>query len=149
MTARSVALAALAPLLAAVPCRAADDGPALFAQHCAACHQADGAGTVGLAPALKGEHWARLGADRAYLPTVLLNGLSGAIKLGSQTFVGSMPALGTQLDDAALASLATHVRRLQGAAADTPFGAQEIQALRQVAGSPPQTRQRRVQLLGN
>ena len=38
---------------------------------------------------------------------------------------------------------------LQGAAADTPFGAQEIQALRQVAGSPPQTRQRRVQLLGN
>ena len=39
----------------------APDGAALFAQHCAACHQPDGAGTVGLAPAIRrvadGEVW--------------------------------------------------------------------------------------------
>ena len=131
-------------LLPAVAAQA--DGAALYAQHCAACHQADGGGTVGLAPAIKGEHWTRLGADRGYLPMVLVHGLSGAIKLGSATFVGSMPAFGGQLDDAALAALATHVRRLQGAA-DAPYAADEVRAERARPGSPPQTRQRRAQIL--
>ena len=125
----------------------AADGTALFAQHCASCHQADGAGTVGLAPPLKGDHWQRLGADRGYLPMVLLHGLSGPIKLGSQTFVGSMPPFGAQLDDDALAAIASHVRLLQGAAGEAPFSADDIKAQRARPGSPPQTRQRRLQLL--
>ncbi len=120
------------------------DGAALFAQHCAACHQADGSGTVGLAPALKGEHWAKLGADRGYLPMLLVHGLSGPIRVGGQTFVGSMPAFG-QLDDAALAALATHLRRLQGGT--ETFTTADIQAERNRPGSPPQTRQRRAQIL--
>jgi len=120
-------------------------GEALFAQHCAACHQADGRGTVGLAPPLTGEHWGRLGADRGYLPAVLVHGLSGPIRLGSQTFVGSMPAF-ARLDDASLAALATQVRKLQGSAES--YGAADIRAERDKPGSPPQTRQRRVQLLG-
>jgi mono/diheme cytochrome c family protein len=143
------ALAALLPALAAAGPAAALDGAALFAQHCAACHQADGSGTVGLAPPLKGEHWARLGADRSYLPTVLVHGLSGAIKLGGQTFVGSMPAFGPQLDDAALAAMATHVRQLQGATGDKPYDSADIQAARAQAGSPPQTRQKRALILGS
>ncbi len=132
----------------ASPAHAQADGQALFGQHCAACHQADGSGTVGLAPPLKGDHWARLGADRAYLPTVLLHGLSGAIKVGDLTFVGSMPAFDAQLDDASLAAIASHLRKLQGAATDEPYTAEQFKALRQVAGSPPQSRQRRAQLLG-
>jgi len=125
------------------------DGVALFAQHCASCHQADGSGTVGLAPTLKGEHWARLGAERSYLPTVLVHGLSGAIKLGAQSFVGSMPPFGPQLDDAALAEIATHVRRTLHGAADAPaYTPAELKAVREQPGSPPQTRQRRAQLLG-
>lgn len=139
----------LAAFAAAPASRAAADGAALYAQHCASCHQADGAGTVGLAPALKGEHWARLGADRTYLATVLVHGLSGAIQVGGQTFVGSMPAFGVQLDDAALAALANHVRGLQGAAGEAPYAAAELAAARQAGGSPPQTRQRRLRLLGN
>ena len=127
----------------------AADGAALYAQHCAACHQGDGGGTVGLAPTLKGEHWGKLGADRGYLPMVLVHGLSGAIKVGSATFVGSMPPFGAQLDDAALAAIATHVRQLQGAAAEAPFTADEVKAQRGKPGSPPQSRQRRVQLLGS
>jgi mono/diheme cytochrome c family protein len=125
------------------------DGAALFAQHCASCHQADGSGTVGLAPALKGEHWMRLGADRVYLPMVVVHGLAGPIKVGAQNFVGAMPGLGAQLDDAAIAAIATHVRRLQVASDDKPFSAEEVKAVRAAAGSPPQARQRRVQLLGS
>lgn len=120
------------------------DGAALYAQHCAACHQADGSGTVGLAPALKGDHWAKLGSDRGYLPMVLVHGLSGPIRVGGQTFVGSMPAFG-QLDDAALAALATHLRKLQGG--NETFAATDVKAERDKPGSPPQTRQRRTQIL--
>lgn len=144
---RSVVLTGFVAAL--VPAGAHADGAALFAQHCAACHQADGSGTVGLAPTLKGEHWAKLGADRGYLPTVLVHGLSGAIKLGAQTFVGSMPPFGPQLDDAALAEIATHVRRkLQGAADAPTYTPAELKAVREQPGGPPQTRQLRARLLG-
>ncbi len=131
----------LAPALAA-------DGPALFAQHCATCHQADASGAVGLAPSLKGDHWARLGADRGYLPMVLVHGLSGPIKVNGATFIGSMPPFGAQVDDATLALIATHLRSLQGAAADAAYTADDFKAARALPGGPPQTRQRRLQLLG-
>ena len=144
-------LGRLAPLCIALAgagaqAQAPADGAALFAQHCAACHQADASGTVGLAPPLKGEHWARLGAERSYLPTVLINGLAGAIQVGALRFVGSMPAFGAALDDAQLAALANHLRALQGTP-DAGYSAAEVAAVRQAPGSPPQTRQRRLQLL--
>jgi mono/diheme cytochrome c family protein len=138
-------------LIAAVAVSAAaqtvPDGAALFTQHCAMCHQADGAGAVGLAPALKGEHWAKLSARRDYLATVLLNGLSGPIKVNGVAFVGIMPAFGAQLDDATLAALATQVGKLQGADAK-PYAADDIKSVRDKPGSPPQTRQLRTQILG-
>lgn len=141
---------ALAILLlsAAGMAHAAPDGSALFAQHCAACHQADGSGTVGLAPTLKGEHWKRLGAERGYLLAVLTHGLSGAIPIGKTQFVGSMPAFAGPLDDEALAAIATHLRGLQGAADEPAYTAAEVAAARQAPGGPTQTRQRRAQLLG-
>lgn len=137
---------AIAVLCAAGAAQAAD-GAALYAANCAPCHQPDGAGAVGLAPALKGEHWVKLGADKAYLPTVVVHGLSGPIKINGQPFVGSMPAFGAQFDDATLAAIATHVRSLQGAA--DAVSADDIKAARAAAGSPPQTRQLRVKILGN
>lgn len=126
----------------------AQDGAALFVQHCGSCHQADASGTVGLAPALKGEHWGRLGADRAYIPNVVVHGLSGAIRVNGQPFVGAMPGLGPQLDDAALAAIATHLRALQGAKNEAPYAADEIRAVRQTGGNPAQTRERRVRAIG-
>lgn len=126
----------------------ARDGAALFAQHCAACHQADGSGTVGLAPALKGAHWAALGGQRDYLPTVLLKGLSGRIKVGGQTFVGSMPTFAAQLDDETLALIATHLATLQGAADRAAYTSADFAPIRQGPGDPAQTRQRRQQILG-
>jgi mono/diheme cytochrome c family protein len=78
---------------------------------------------------------------------VIVFGLSGAIKIGAQNFVGSMPAFGAQLDDASIAALATQLRKLQGAT-DASYTADEVKAERARPGGPPQTRQRRVQALG-
>ena len=127
---------------------AAADGAALFAQHCATCHQADGSGTVGLAPPLKGAHWERLGADRGYLLAVVLNGLAGPIRIDGQPFVGAMPGFAAQLDDAQIAAVASHLRTLQGAKDAAPYAAEEVKAARSLAGSPPASRPRRVQLVG-
>lgn len=136
----------LAGLLLCGAAQAAPDGAALFTQHCAACHQADGSGTVGLAPALKGDHWARLGADRGYLAGVLQHGLSGPIVVNGQRFVGSMPAFGAQLHDEHLAALATHLMGLQSRSGEA-YTAAELKAARDAGGSPPQSRERRTQLL--
>lgn len=135
-----------AALLLCTNAQAAPEGAALYGQHCAACHQADGHGTVGLAPALKGEHWARLGNDRGYLAGVLQHGLSGPIVVNGQRFVGSMPAFSGQLDDTQLAAIATHVMGLQGRDGEA-YSAAELKAARDAAGSPPQSRERRAQLL--
>lgn len=137
----AVALAAAGPALAA-------DGAALFKQHCAICHQESAAGTPGLAPSLLGAHWQKLGADRSYLPTVLLKGLSGSIKVNGQPFVGNMPAMAPTLDDEALAAVANHLRGLQGAAGDKPYTATDLAAVRAGPGNPTQSRSLRRQLLG-
>jgi len=127
----------------------AADGQALFAQHCATCHQADASGTVGLAPPLKGGHWQRLGADKDYLPSVLLHGLSGRIQVEGQVFSGLMPAFGPQLDDASLAAIATHLRGLQAQPEPQALSAEQFKQLRAQPGNPAQTRQRRQQILGS
>lgn len=144
----ALAVPAALALHGAAWAQAAPDGAALFAQHCASCHQPDGAGTVGLAPALKGDHWTKLGADRSYILRVVLFGLSGPIKVNGQPFVGSMPTFAATLDDAALAAVATHVRTKLHGAAEAAFAADEVKAQRDKPGSPPQSRVQRVQLVG-
>jgi mono/diheme cytochrome c family protein len=133
-------------LLAASGLAQAADGPVLYAQHCAACHQAQGQGTVGLAPALQGAHWQALGRDRAYLPQVLLHGLSGPIMVNGERHVGSMPAY-AQFDDAALAALANHLVTAIQQRQAPPYTAEEMQAVRQAGGSPSRSRERRAQAL--
>jgi mono/diheme cytochrome c family protein len=134
-------------LCSGIPAQAAPDGAALFAQHCAACHQADGQGTVGLAPALKGPHWQRLGADRVYLPQVLVHGLSGLIVVNGERHVGSMPAFATQLDDESLAAVANHLQRVVQGRQEPDYTAGDMRAVRDAGGSPPKSRERRVQAL--
>ncbi len=141
-----VPLLALAGCLG-LPALAVADGAALYAQHCAACHQGEGQGTVGLAPALRGAHWQRLGGDRAYLPQVLLHGLSGPIVVNGERHAGSMPAFGAQLDDEALAALANHLQATLQGRQDAAYTAAELRAAREAGGSPPKSRERRAQAL--
>lgn len=130
----------------AVTAMAQTTGEALFVQHCSVCHQVDGAGTVGLAPALKGPHWQALSRTPSYLPTVILKGLSGRIDVAGQVFIGSMPAFAAQLDDAQVVSLVAHVQGLQQVPS-TQVSPQDVAKIRLEAGGPPQTRQWRQSLL--
>ena len=98
-------------LLLAGTLAATAGGEALYLDRCAACHQPGGIGTPGLAPPIASDELARMEADvegRAYLPLVVLNGLSGPIKVAGQTYVSAMPAQ-PDLGDADIAAIATYV----------------------------------------
>lgn len=111
-------LAALTALWAAAGTASAQGTPGqtVFDSRCVACHGAGGAGIAGLAPALAGAlpHLAQP-AGRTYVLQVLTHGLSGRIVSQGQTFIGAMPAQ-SDLSDADLAAVATHLASLNGLA---------------------------------
>jgi mono/diheme cytochrome c family protein len=79
-------------------------GRAQFTALCANCHQPDGKGLAGLAPPLVNSRWA-LGWDQ----------LAASIVLAGKEDEGKvMPSLRTVLDDEAIASVLTYVRRSWG-----------------------------------
>jgi mono/diheme cytochrome c family protein len=86
---------------------AAVDGKALFAAHCAACHQATGKGLPGVFPPLDGSEWV-LG-DARVLANILLHGINGDITVAGASYNGAMPPF-HQLSDAELAGLASVIR---------------------------------------
>ena len=63
-------------------------GGELFAQLCASCHQADGAGIVGTFPPLLDNPAA---TDPAYVADVIQNGLSGPIEVLGESYDSVMP----------------------------------------------------------
>lgn len=86
---------------------AAVDGKALFAAHCAACHQATGQGLPGVFPPLDGSEWVH--GDTRVLANILLHGVTGEISVKGAKFNGTMPSF-RQLSDAELAGLASYIR---------------------------------------
>jgi mono/diheme cytochrome c family protein/glucose/arabinose dehydrogenase len=80
-------------------------GEKSYAVYCAQCHQANGRGLPGMAPALAGSKWV-LGSP-GILTQLVLHG-----KQGSSGTV--MPPWGNALDDRHLASILTYVRRAWG-----------------------------------
>lgn len=95
-----------------------DKGRNAFAV-CAACHQAEGQGMKGLAPALAGSPWAN-GSAQA-LVRIVLNGKVDQL---------AMPGLAT-LDDATIASILTYVRLSWGNEA-APIDAKTVESIRGV-----------------
>jgi mono/diheme cytochrome c family protein len=122
----------------------------LFVQNCSACHQADGSGTPGLAPPLKGAHWQKLVAERSYLPRVIAFGLTGPIKVGDAVFNSGMPAQG-QLSDEQLARLANHVASELNAANLSPdwkpYDVAEVASVRATQHTSTEQRQLRSKIL--
>jgi len=102
-----------AALLAATASAANADGAAVFDANCAFCHQAGGVGVPGQFPRLAG----RAGAiaakpqGKAFLPKVVLNGISGRIVVDGEQILGIMPALDTLSDDD-IAAVLTYVTGL-------------------------------------
>lgn len=88
----------------------------VFYGQCASCHDKDGSGTPGLAPALAGSEWIT-GAPE-WLGRIILQGKRGSAGDGVQ-YTAVMPPHGhlEQLDDATLAGLMTYLRRAWGNAA--------------------------------
>jgi mono/diheme cytochrome c family protein len=116
------AFTALALTLAASGVQAqAQDGKALFAKNCAACHQATGLGIPGAFPALKGNVFAQ--GDPAIVIATVLKGRAG------------MPAFAASLDDEKLATIITYVRGAWGnkAAAVTPADVATIRSTASIA----------------
>jgi mono/diheme cytochrome c family protein len=85
-------------------------GETVFATHCAACHQATGAGIPAAFPPLAG-HFPEivdLEGGRAYPILVVLYGLSGSIEVLGQTYASMMPPMG-YLGDEEIADVLNYV----------------------------------------
>lgn len=85
----------------------ATDGKALYAAHCAACHQPGGTGLPGVFPPLDGSEW--VNGDPRVVSNILLHGVTGEIEVKGATYRGAMPSFG-KLADAELAAIASWVR---------------------------------------
>jgi mono/diheme cytochrome c family protein len=62
-------------------------GADLFAQRCATCHQANGAGVAGAVPPLQGSRF--LGANPQLVVQILLHGINGPIAVGETASMGT------------------------------------------------------------
>ena len=87
---------------------------------CAACHQDEGQGMKGLAPALAGSPW--VNSSPQALVRIVLNGKVDQF---------AMPGLGSALDDETVASILTYVRRSWGNEA-SPIDPRTVEAIRGV-----------------
>ena len=113
--------AAAAPKLSAAEQERFDKGKVQFAALCAACHQPEGQGLVGLAPPLVYSRWVL--DDERVAASIVLNGKS------QETLV--MPTLKAVLDDEAIANVLTFVRNSWGnvASAVTPEAVARVRAM--------------------
>lgn len=92
--------------LALSPAASAADGKSIFATTCAACHGAQGQGTPGMAPALKGDPFITKGKI-AEIENTIQNGRSGAKKRYKDIHL-DMPAW--HLSDADLKAVVAYLR---------------------------------------
>ncbi len=125
---RQARLLALAMLAAVTAPAGAADGKAVYDAHCAACHQPDGAGALGLAPPLAGTLGKRMAfpEGRKYLPGIVISGLAGRMESKGVLYEGIMPSW-QQLSDAELAAVLNHVLTHFNAA-ELPAGFTPIEA---------------------
>ncbi len=88
------------------------DGAALFASHCVACHQATGQGLPGVFPPLAGSEWV-LGKPETVV-AIALHGITGQLTVKGSAYNGAMPPFATQLNDAEIAAVLSHIRSQWG-----------------------------------
>ena len=138
---------ALATELAAAWDASVPQGLAAFNRQCIACHQSDGKGMAGLAPALAGTLANLLAIDdgRRYVTLVLIHGLSGRIVSQGQVFVGAMPAQLLMSDDE-LAAVANYLAQDLNGAAQSIFSSADFTQARSAVTTHKQLRELRERL---
>ena len=105
-------------------------GGALFAGTCSVCHQANGEGLAGVFPPLAKSDF--LSKDPAKAIAVVLNGLSGAVKVNSKDYNSVMPPM-SQLTDDEVANILTYVTNSWG---NTGVQISQAQVAKVRAGTP-------------
>ncbi|MFN4231615.1 c-type cytochrome [Thermus sp.] len=110
-------------LLLALSLALAQDGKALYGQHCAACHGAEGQGVPGAIPPLAGNPKVQ---DEAYVAKVVREGLSGPLEVNGVAYSGVMPPL-PQVSEAEARAIAQYLKGLAGAQAEAQAPAPQVQ----------------------
>ncbi len=90
----------------------AGDGAKIYQTNCSSCHQATGQGVPGTFPPLAGNPVVQ--GDAKTVIHIIKYGLNGKVAVHGATYNGMMPAWGTQLSNADIASVATYVRSSWG-----------------------------------
>lgn len=125
-------------LALSVTAAAQERGAALFAQHCAVCHQGNGEGVPGFAPRLAGtlaEH-AGSAAGRSYLAQLIVSGMMGPITSGGEKFNGAMPAFAALANEDIVAVLGHVLVALNSIPAEGGVTLPEVAAARERRLSP-------------
>lgn len=86
-----------------------ETGKQVYSTICIACHQPNGLGMDGLAPALVDSDWV-LG-NPEILPKIVIHGLTGEVKVNGRTWELEMPPLGAALTNEQVAGVLTYIRR--------------------------------------
>lgn len=101
-----------ATLAAAAPSSQGIDGAQIYAANCQACHQATGQGLPGVFPPLANSEWVK--GEPSTLVQIIVHGMTDSIEVAGTTYNGAMPTFGTQLSDAEIAAVASHIRSQWG-----------------------------------
>jgi mono/diheme cytochrome c family protein len=130
-------------------------GERIFANNCAACHQADGTGVAGIYPPLAGHVpiFLELEGGREHLINTLLYGVRGEIEVLGVRYNGVKPPWRDRLTDDAIASVLNHALTAWGndALLDdfVPLAPDEVSALRATPLTQDEVHQNRQALLGD
>ncbi|MFZ5941206.1 MAG: c-type cytochrome [Bacteroidota bacterium] len=84
------------------------DGKALYQTNCAVCHGSDGSGKEELYPPLSGSEY--VSGDKNRLIGIVLNGMTGELKVGEKTY-NSVMAPFSYLKDAQIAAILSWIRK--------------------------------------
>jgi mono/diheme cytochrome c family protein len=109
-----------------------DSGQQQYTLICAACHQPNGMGLLGVAPPLVASEWVM--SDKRIPIEIIVHGLVGPITVREENWNMVMPGLGAVtglLDDQKIAGIVTYLRRAWGnqATAITPEEVAQVRSL--------------------
>lgn len=113
-------------------------GRAIFLKVCAACHQPDGMGKEGVAPPLVGSEWV-LASDGNRLVRIVLNGISGPVKVEGRVWNLTMPPWRENLRDDQIAVVLNYIRSNVGTNKAGPVTQEIIATARQEEHPKPET----------
>jgi mono/diheme cytochrome c family protein len=113
-------------------------GKTIYGKICGACHQADGSGKEGVAPPLVGSEWV-LAPGGGRLARIVLNGLTGPIRVQGREWNLVMPPWRENLKDEEIAIVLTYIRTSLGTNKAEPIMSAVAAAARNESHPGPET----------